>query len=418
MLPRPAGLWTHREFVKLWAGSTISVFGSEVTGIAIPLLAVLALEASPAQMGFLRAAGSAPAFLLGLAAGAWLDRVRRRPVLIAADVGRALVLALIPAAALAGALRIELLYAVAFLAGALSIAFDVAYMAYLPSLVTRDELVEGNAKLSATASLAQTAGQSLGGVLVQTLGAPVAILIDAASYLASAVAVWAIRAPEPPTVPAAERRALLAEIAEGGRFVWTHPLLKWIAAYLVAHFFAVNVFLSVVVLYLVRERGLAPAAYGAITAALGLGSLIGALAARPLAARIGGGRTIVAGALVDGVALLLVPAAGGGRASVAVAAALSYFGLGLGVLLMSVNQMSLRQSITPDGLQGRMNATFRTANLGAALAGSLLGGALGSTIGLRATLLAGGLGVLAAATILTMSPLRRMSKGVHGDASG
>jgi MFS family permease len=402
---RPAGLWGHREFVKLWLGTAVSVFGAEVTGLAIPLLAVLTLHATPTQMGLLRASGSAAALLLGPVAGAWLDRVPRRPVLIGADVGRAVLLGVIPGAALAGALCMELLYAVALLVGALSVCFDVAYMAYLPSLVPRHQLAEGNSKLSATYAAAQTVGQGAGGALVQALTAPVAVAVDALSYLVSAAALWRIRAPEPPAPPAAARRPLAAEIREGGRFVWTHPLLRAVAAYLVVHFFFVSVFLTVAVLYWARERHVTPLVLGGVSAALGAGSFAGALLARPAAARLGVGRAMVAGAVLDGVALLAVPAAGGGPGAAAGVAAAAYFALGVGILLMSVNQLSLRQAITPDRLQGRMNATFRTANLGAALGGALLGGALGEAVGLRATLAVGALGVLAAAVPLLRSPL-------------
>src|SRR5262249_23335746 len=202
--PRFGGLWSHHDFMRLWAGQTVSQLGSTVTREALPYTAILALGATPIQMGLLGAAGAAPLLLLGLLAGVWVDRLRRRPVMIAADLGRAVLLLSVPGAYLLGLLRIEQLYVVAALVGVLSVFFDVAYQAFLPSLVQREQIFEGNSKLGMSGSVAEIAGPPLGGTLVQLVGGPVTILLDALSFVFSARSLLRIRAPEP--APAAPER--------------------------------------------------------------------------------------------------------------------------------------------------------------------------------------------------------------------
>lgn len=226
MFVGPAGrLWRHGVFLRFWSAQGISLVGSQVTVLALPLCAILLLDATPVQMGVLGAAQTTPYLLFGLLFGAWIDRRRRLPVMIASDLGRALLLAAVPAAAVAGVLRIELLYAVAFAVGTLAALFDVAYAAVLPALVASDDLLEGNAKLETTRSLALTAGPSLGGVLVQLLTAPLAILVDVASFIASATLTGTIRGREPALVPR-PRKHVLREIAEGLSVVWRTPVLR------------------------------------------------------------------------------------------------------------------------------------------------------------------------------------------------
>ena len=207
------GLWRHREFVKLWAASAISDFGSEVSALALPLIAALTLGATSWQMGLLSAAATAPILLVGLFAGVWVDRVRRRPVMVVADLARAALLLVIPLASALGVLRIELLYVVALLVGSFTVLFDVAHLAFVPFLVDRGQLVEGNSKLEATWSMAKVAGPGVGGVLVSLLGAPLAVVVDALSFVGSAAFLGRIRAPEGPPVAASERRGVRAEIA-------------------------------------------------------------------------------------------------------------------------------------------------------------------------------------------------------------
>ena len=226
---RLTGLWRHPDFVKLWTGQTISLIGSQVTFLALPLTAVLVLNATPAQMGFLTAAGAIPSLLVGLFAGVWVDRHRRRPILIAADLGRAALLLLIPVAALLGVLRIEYLYIVAFLVGTLGLFFEVAHHSFLPSLVGREQLVEGNSKLEISDSVAEIVGPGLAGGLVQLVTAPIAIAVDAISFLISALFLGLIRTPEPAPKPPDEQQNIFGEVVEGLALVSGNALLRAIA---------------------------------------------------------------------------------------------------------------------------------------------------------------------------------------------
>ncbi|HEX5506669.1 MAG TPA: MFS transporter [Thermomicrobiales bacterium] len=404
-MTRFAGLWRHPDFLKLWAGQTVSAFGDQVSLLALPLAAVLALHAGAAQMGFLTAAGRAPVLLLGLFAGVWADRLRRRPLLIGADLGRALLLGSIPAVALLGRLTLPYLYMVAFLVGALAVVFSVAYQAYLPALVARAELVEGNSKLTATRSIAQIAGPGLAGALVQLLTAPVAILADAVSFLASALSLGLIGKPEARLRAVRGESSTRGEIGEGLRLVWRNPVLRAAAGCGGTYNCCNAMILALYVLYLARGLALPPALIGVILAALGPGSLLGALVAVRAARRFGLGPTIVGGIAVAGGANLLVPLAGGPLAVVAPVLVAAAFVNGFGQPLYNINQVSLRQAITPDRLQGRMNATMTVVVGGAAPLGALLGGALGAAIGPRAALALGACGTLLACLWIVCSPV-------------
>lgn len=401
-------LWHHPDFLKLWAGETISLFGSQVTLLALPLTAALTLGATAGEMGILIAAETAPFLLFGLPAGVWVDHRRRRPILIWGNLGRALLLLIVPAAAWLGGLRMELLYAVGFLTGALTVFFDVAYQAYLPSLVGREQLVEGNSKLETSRSLAQIAGPGLGGFLVQALSAPTAILLDAVSFLLSAVCLRIIRASEPAPVPAAAGGGLWRDMREGLNVVLGNSLLRAIAGCTATWNLFGNVIFAVLVLYATRELGLEPVAVGAVFAAGGASALAGALLAGPVARRLGVGPTIIAAPTLGILgSLLLVLAGGPPMLAVALLVGAQLVG-GLAGTIYNVTQVSLRQAITPDRLQGRMNATMRFIVWGTLPLGALLGGWLGDRLGLRPTLLIGAAGVPLAALWVLLSPLRRL----------
>jgi MFS family permease len=254
-------LWRHREFLKYWTASAISDVGSQVTALALPLIGALTLGATPWQMGLLTASSTAPILLVGLFAGVLVDRLRRRPVLIATDVGRAILLLTIPLASLFGMLTIELLCVVALLVGALNVFFDLAHLAFLPVLVERDHLVDGNAKLEVTAAGAQVVGPNFGGALVGLLGAPFAVLLDALSFLLSGWLINRTRASEPPPT-AAKRSSVWAEIREGFRIVLAQPLLRAIMAASATMNFFGRMFLAVYVLYMTRDLGLGPVGVG------------------------------------------------------------------------------------------------------------------------------------------------------------
>jgi MFS family permease len=403
------GLWRHSDFVKLWTGQTISQFGSQVSQLAIPLTGALALNASPAQMGLLGAFEFAPFLVLSLFAGVWVDRMRRRPILIIADVGRAVLLGSIPVAALLGILRIEQLYVVGLLAGVLTVFFDVAYQSYLPVLVTREHLVEGNSKLEVSRSVAQIAGPGIAGALVQLITAPMAVVVDALSFVASVVSLLFIHAPEPePVRHDGKAGSMWAELREGLAVVLGNPLLRSIAGCTATSNLFGNAMQAIYVLYVTRELGLQPAVIGLIFAVMGPGALLGALLAGGLAKRLGLGTTIVGAIAVMGVSNLLVPLAGGPTFVLIGILMLAAFLAGVCNPVYNVNQVSLRQAITPDRVQGRMNASMRFIVWGTIPVGALLGGGLGQLIGLWPTLAAMAVCSLLAPLWLVFSPVRQL----------
>jgi MFS family permease len=406
------GLWRHPEFLKLWTGQTISQFGTQISQLAIPLTAALVLSASPAEMGLLSAFEFAPFLLLSLFAGVWVDRMHRRPILIVADIGRALALGSIPLAAALHALQMEQLYIVALVVGVLTVFFDVAYQSYLPVLVRRDHLVEGNSKLEVSRSVAQIAGPGIAGALVQLITAPMAVLVDALSYVASVISLLFIHVAEPPPArharPTGEAASIWTELREGLGVVLGNPLLRSIAGCTATSNLFGNALQAVYVLYVTRELGLEPAVIGLIFAVSGPGALLGALLAGELSRRFGLGRTIVGSIFATGLASLLIPLASGPPAVVIGTLMLASFVGGLGNPVYNINQVSLRQVITPDHLQGRMNASMRFIVWGTIPIGALLGGTLGEMFGLWPTIMAMALAELTAPAWVIFSPVRQL----------
>lgn len=408
MSSQAGNLWRHADFMKLWTGQTISQFGSMITREALPFTAVLVLHATPAQMGLLIAASAAPVLVLGLIAGVWVDRLRRRPILIVADLLRALLLLSIPAAWLLGLLRIEQLYVVMLLTSALTLFFDVAYQSYLPSLVQRGRLVEGNSKLGMSASVAEVAGPALGGWLVQVISAPLTVLIDALSFLLSALLIGRIRTSEPPPQPATDVQPHIGrEIGGGLRAVWQQPLLRSLAIGTAIFYLSLNLIGPVHALFVFNELGLSPAIVGMITALGGAAALIGALVAERTARRIGVGPTLIGSLVVVALTALLLPLARGSLVMVVTLLLLAQIG-DVALAIFGINELSLRQTVTPDHLLGRVNSSMRLIETGVGPIGALIGGALGSAIGLRATMVVAVVGMALAAVWLGCSPLRRV----------
>lgn len=411
-----AGLFASPDFMKLWAAQTVSLLGSSITGLALPLAAALALSAGPAEMGALSAAGTLPFLLIGLFAGVWVDRLRRRPILIAADVARAVLLLTIPLAALAGVLRIELLYAVAFLCGICTVFFDVAYQSYLPALVSRQALVEGNSKLEVSRSAVHLAGPGLAGGLITLVTAPVAIVVDALSFALSALFLGAIRTPEPPPVPSAGRPSVWREIGEGLRLVLGSPILRPIAACTATSNFFSSFFFAGFILYLTRDLGLDPAALGLVFGLGSAGFIAGAALAERSARWLGFGPALIAATVLVGAGALVHivdvgPAGPPGSAAFWLVIGIQMLGQLLASVALpvyNINQVSLRQAITPDRLMGRMNATTRFLVWGTMPLGALAGGAVAEWIGLVPALQAGALGSLLAAFWIVFSPVRTL----------
>ncbi len=412
------GLWRHPDFLKLWAGQTVSLFGSLVTRFALPLTAILALHAGAAQIALLTAAEVVPAIALGLVAGVWVDRLRRRPVMVAADVGRALALGSIPFAALVGHLRIEQLYAVALVTGILTTVFDVAYPSYLPTLIPREQLVEGNSKLQASGSVAEVSAFGLAGVLISALTAPGAILVDACSFVVSAVSVLLSRRPEPAPAPAEERTGTLRELGDGLRLVSGSAILRPIAWVAGAQSLFQSIVGVVILLFYARDLHLSPVTMGLLAAFGGCSSFVAALVVERVTRRFGVGRTLVWGLALGGFGTLLTAMAGGPMwLAVAFLVAQQLIGDG-GLTVYIINSQSLLQGIAPDEMQGRLHATVRSAEWAGTLLGLIAGGVLGQVLGLRPTLLVAAVGALLVPLWLAFSPVRTLREQPVVPATG
>ena len=418
---RTGSPWGNPDFVKLWAGKTVSELGSGIGGMALPLVAVLTLHAGPAQLGLLGAFSAAPALLVGLPAGAWIDRVRRRPVLIAADLGRAAILVTVPLAAALSALQMAQVYLVAAAAGVLTLFFAIADRSYLPSLVAREDLVAGNSALGMGGSLAEIGGPALGGVLVGAIGAANAVLCDVASFLISASCLAGIRAREPEPSRGEGRRTgpdaasggatVRAEIGEGLRLVLGDPVLRALAASVACFELFGTCIGSLYNLFVIRDLGLSPAVLGLLVSTGGIGALLGALLAGPLSRRLGLGRLVSVALLVTLPTGLLIPFAGGSHL-LAVAMLLVSQVLGdIAIAIYLIGSASIGQMTIPEALLGRASAGMQVLTRAAGLIGALLAGTLGTAIGVRATLLVGVLGVAASASWLVLSPLPRLRNG-------
>ena len=415
----PTGpLWRHPDFLKLWSAETISQFGSQITGLALPLVAVITLDVSAFQVSALFVVESAPFLLISLPAGVWVDRLPRRPILVIGDLGRAAALATIPAAYWLDVLTIWQLYAVGLVVGVFTVFFDVAYQSYLPALVQRDQLVEGNSKLEISRSAAQLGGPAAAGVLIQALKAPVAILFDALSFLGSGLFVLAIRKHEEQVPTRAERKeaggTMRTELAEGLRWVLGNRYLRTIAATTATFNFFGQMMFAILIVYLARTLEMSPGLIGAMFAISQVGYLIGALTTNRISTRIGVGPAIVTGALC-GIANLLIPIAPqdahGALPFVALSLGISSFG----VVLYNVTQVSMRQAITPERLQGRMNAVMRFIVWGVMPLGTLAGGAIATAIDLRTAIWIGALGTAIAWLPVTVGPVRSLREVPHID---
>ncbi|HEY7909061.1 MAG TPA: MFS transporter [Thermomicrobiales bacterium] len=414
---RVTGLWGHANFLRLWAGQTISQFGSQITLLALPLTAALTLHATPVEMGILSATETAPFLLVGLFAGVWVDRLRRRPILLIADCARGVLLLAIPLAALLDGLTIGLLYAVAFLVGILTVFFDVAYQSFLPALVGRAHLVEGNSKLEVSRSAAQIAGPGIAGGLVQLITAPIAIVVDATSFLISALFLVFVRVPEPPPAPRIAGRSIWHEIGEGLRVVVGNPMLRGIAGCTATGNLFSNIVQAVYILYVTRQLGLSAGVIGAIFALGSVGFLVGALLAGRVACRFGLGPTIIGSSLLGCFGTVLIPIADGPVTLAVPLLVAAQFVMAFSNPIYNINQVSLRQAITPDHLLGRMNATMRFIVWGTLPIGALIGGALGGTIGLRPTLVVGAIGEFSAFLWVFFSPVRTLREQPTGVTS-
>jgi len=403
-----ASLWRHADFLKLWAAQAVSAFGSRITREGLPMAAVLTLDATPAQLGILAALGLGPGVVVGLFAGGWIDRSRRRPLLIGADLVRMALLLTIPLAGWTGLLAMPQLYIVAALVGAAGVIFAIADHAYLPSLIGRDQLMEGNARLEATDSVAEIGGPALAGLLFQLFSASMAILGNAATYLFSAVLLAFIRTPEPPLKAARKDRHPLEGLVFGARAIWAQPLVRPLLALTVVQSLFGSFFASLYVLMAIRTLGLSTGLLGLIIAVGGIGALLGAVMAPVAVKRLGGGPAIIAMGAISAISSVLVP-----LSPVSTACAVSFLivaqllGDSFAVAAM-IPAGTLRQSVFPPAWLGRTAAVFHVVRGGMSVAGALLGGLLGQVIGVRQTLLVSAIGLTLAMLIPLFSPLRSL----------
>lgn len=402
--PAP-NLWRNRAFVRLWFAQLISNAGTAITGLALPLTAILLLGAGPAQMSLLRITKSIPHILVGLFAGVWVDRARRQLILVGTDLGRAALLISIPLAALFGVVTFPQLYGVTFAVSTLTVFSSLAAIAILPAIVTKRQLIAANSRLATTDAVLTIAAPSFAGSLIQLVSAPKAILADALSYIVSALTLRHLRAAEVAAQPRNGRATIWREIGEGVQELVRTPALRALTLAVSIGTFGTAMQSTVSLLFVIHELGFTPALIGLLGACGGAGSLLGAAYAGRVTHHLGVGPTIILGNLLWAIGSLVAPLVPSG------AAAIFFVGMGstlasLGGALWGVGQMSLRQASTPPGLFARATAARRLPMFGMQIAGAALGGVLGTAIGLRTTLLIGGSGLVVGCLLLSLSPIR------------
>ena len=400
----PELLRENRDFRRYWTGQTISLFGDQITELAVPLAGVLILHAGPAQMGYLTAANLAPYLLFSLHAGAWVDRRgRRRQMMIAADLGRALLLVSVPVAYLLDALTLGQLYVVAFLTGTLSMLFFVSQSALFVALIPREQYVAANSLIHGSRAFSFVAGPSTAGGLVQALTAPYALVVDAFSFLASAFFLRRINPVEPPTSAGEE-----GQVVAGARFIAHSPIVRaGLGATATINFFNFA-FFALFILYATRYLHVRPGLLGVVLGAGAVGGLVGAAVTGRLGRRIGIGPAFLVGCVLFPVPIMLVPLAGGPHALVLVMLFLAEFGSGLGVVILDISGASIFAAVVPDRLRARVSGSYLLVNYGVRPLGALFGGALGSTIGVRSTLWVATAGAVAGFLWLLPSPIPRL----------
>lgn len=408
-MPLIPSLLRRHDFRNLWLGQTISVIGDQVTLLAIPIIAVLVLQAEPEQMGLLTAAGLLPHLLFSLPAGVWLDRVhRRRRLMIWADIARAVVIGSVVVAYVFGALTLVQLFVVTFLVGALAVLFDISWSTIFVSVVDREDYLSANSLFNGSRSLSYVAGPSIGGTLIQVFSAPIAVTIDALSYLASAFFISRIRSPEPAVESTAE--PIRAQLATGLRFIFGDPIMR--AAILSAatlNFFNLA-FVALFVLYVTTSLGVGPAELGLALGAGAVGGLIGAAIAARVGRKIGIGRSFLVGLVVFAGASILVPLIAPGTPLPMVLAVLFVmeFVAGLGVMILDINAGAIIPARTPDRIRSRVMGSWRFINMGIRPIGAVMGGFLGGLIGVRETLFVVTIASLGGVLWLIGSPVLRL----------
>jgi len=392
------------SFRHFWTGQTISLLGDQITLIALPLVAVLELNAGPAEMGYLTAANLVPNLLFSLHAGAWIDRRGgRRRIMIAADLGRAALLVTIPVAAWLGLLSMAQLYVVSFLVGSLTVLFWVSYNSIFAALLDHEDYMSGSSLLNGSRAVSFMAGTSIGGLLVQALTAPVALLADAVSFIFSAAFMRASKATEPPPEPDME-----GGIMPGVRWLARHEIMRAdLAATATINLFNF-MFFALAILYATRDLHVSPGALGLVLGSAAVGSIIGSLITGPIQRRIGVGPAFALGCFLFPAPLVLVPLAGGPHARVLAMLFIAEFGSGLGVMILDITGGVMMAALIPEALRSRVSGAFMVVNYGVRPVGSLAGGALGAWLGLRPALWIATVGAVAGVLWLLPSPVMKL----------
>ena len=401
------GLLRHGDFLRLWSAQTVSALGSQITLLALPLTALLVLHAKPYEVALLATAGTLPTLAVGIPAGVWVDRVRRRPVMVAADLARAAMLASLPAAYALGLLTLPHLYVVAVVNGAFSTLFEIASQAYLPSVVAREQLIEANAKFETSRVVAWSSGPGAAGALISLVTAPVALLADAASFAVSACLIHSVSTHEPgPAVPQDRVDGRRRELSEGGRYVLGHPYLRPLLLGHALANLALGLVWAIVIVYAVRDLGVTAATVGLVLSLGQIGGLLGTVFGRRLAARLGVGQTVVTSLFLFAPATLLLAIAPRDLATVFLA--LGWILENLARALYGVSATSIRQALVPDRLLARASGFTTTAGTGAFPIGTAIGGALAGVLGLRQAMLFGAGVALLPFLAVAVSPVRSL----------
>jgi len=398
-------LWRHRDFVRLWRGETVEWVSDSITTLAVPTIAILIFNAGPLQMGLLNAFGNVGYPVLGLFAGVMVDRWRRRPVLIWTNIIQFIALGSIPAAFFLGILSLYQLFIVTLVMSVTIVFFNMAYTAYLPTLIAREDLVEGNSKLETSSSAAAVVGPPIAGGLIQILGAAPSIALDALGTLFAAVAILSIKKPEPPPSSSTQRH-FWGELKDGVRVVALTPTLRSLAASTSILNIGNTMFYAVFYLFIYDQLKMTPVVAGITLGVGSVGVLVGAVTAPKLLKWMGLGSALTAALMINGLGLLAVQAAMFEPAAVLLAPL--WLIANIGIPIYNINQVSFRQILVTDKLQGRMNATMRTFSYGAATVGALIGGIIGAQYGILTTMTAGALIALLSALMIRFGPVGRL----------
>jgi Na+/melibiose symporter-like transporter len=402
-------IWRNRDFVRLWAASTVSIFGALVTRTALPFAAIIVLGAGPIEIAVLRSLEFVAGLTVGLVAGAWVDRLPRRPIMIAADLGRALLLASVPASALLHVLGMPQLYGVAFLFAAMSTIFEVADRSFLPTVVERSDILPANSALTMSSAVAEFGAFGVSGFLVQLVTAPIAVLVGAVTFLWSALFLARIRSPEPAPAPRRYRESVVREIRDGLGLLLGDPILRPIALAGASVGGLFGIFGTTYLLFANQDLGLSPAVIGVVTGVGGAGALIGAMFASRLIRKFGLGRVLVWSLVLGSLGNAFIPLAPAALPLVAIACLLAQQLIAdSAITVFEIGDVTVRQSLVPDRRLGRVNASVHVLFIALQLGGTVLGGVLAAAIGVRGALVLGSLGGLIGAAFIFFSPVRTL----------